>query len=1759
MGNDDVLLRELYFLVYKFLETSPCNDTLNVFRNELEQKGLLPEQYQWTSGITRPSTLCEVQKANPHITADYLFRVLCQSRNAISQISPPPIDGISTFLSSGRFSLLRSLTKKDTLLGQNDSSHDEPISSLVNYINKAPTLPSARFNDKFPRNVLSSLISREISGPKSITHLWPANFYGKYKQYCRRIGHLSAVFCVLFDRTGRYIFTGADDHLVKIWSADDGKLLSTLRGHMGEITDLAINYENTMLATGSCDKMIRVWCLKTTAPIVILNDHTAHITSVRFCPLMSSDDRYLVSTANDGCVCFWQYNAQTKVFNEKPIKFVERTRPNTHILCSTFSTGGVFLAIGCTDNYIRIYHVTAPLGPAKILEIQQHPDHVDSIQFSNFSAKLTSSSRDGVAFIWHYEKQNWRSIEIDPNLRLPGTPPPRDEPSRKLRISTIGWSSDDKYVITSINDCSIKVWESRDAKLKHVLYGHQDEVFVLESHPNDARIFLSAGHDGAVFLWDVVTGTSLNSFYNGADSCAIFDCKFSPDGFMFASTDNHGYLTLFGITQANPYEKIPEQLFFHTDYRPLIRDSNNYALDEQTQIAPHLMSPPFLVDIDGNPYPPNVQRLVPGREFCSAAQLIPTLMEEGPVANPEPRQRQTIDHMIQQLQRNAEQPNQVANNVPVGNDLNLQDARNRDRNALNQRNNGDVEGVRHSANFVTSGQLIRPFWHKKPVVTCLSDAEIVVVTQKQNDMARLEEEYYQAERRKKQDVHEVISIKIASQQQRFTRSKKRIIQQRRGVRSSVFSAQDGDNPVETDDENDEDFTGSSNTSEESDESDDSDWNTPSMPTAEASTSRKRKRNEVSSDDDARPETSKRRSMNTDHDDGDLRQSQLNQIRYLRCSKKYQTLTELPEEFKMPEWLTDCKPKRTPYFPQIGDEVVYFRFGHQKYIDLIKSFRLYNLSSSVKPYKLRGIDRDEIFAKIVDIRYDVKPPRLVTLKMMVIDPEAEEPFTGINFTVRYHDVANVVDFIILKKLYDTSIARNWNINDEFRSVIDDKWWFGKIDSIRHSNDSSYFQCFDVTWSNGDKEWLSPWDLEPIVDAVSDEYRHEGIPVTDEERFSFNIINDEEWPIATREEDRQRLVNGFIRIMQFSHAEEFSVPVDLNVHPIYGIIIAYPMDLSTVKSRIENNFYRRISTIKFDVNFIETNALNYNESNSDIVKKAKVITRVCNRFIDDDQCFDPLPIYLEVLSEANAQPSPSTSEPTNSVMEMQRTRRSLRRPRILASDSDNDHSFSRVRSQSSRMNNVSSRRFSKQSNRDTDSWKVACRKLLDQLLRSKDSEPFRSPVDPIQYPNYSHVIDTPMDLTTVKEQLLAGVYETSLDFRKDMRLIFMNSKTFNTNKKSRIYSMTIRLSNVFEEKMREILSNYKSSSRSKRSSSSKRPRHLPLSQIHDNESRICRNSSRVRTNRQSTLAIHDLSQPSSSYTHRSSQRINRQVTLNIPRASSSNSSSEKYGLRRRNKQLRRRYKEDSDESMDEADQDNYSASYRSSRIFDSRARRRAHYDHEEIEEEPAINDDIDNDLTDEEEKVKSPLDNIDEEEEEEEEDDDETENDETENEETDIDGDDNVIERDDEENHVDSDATQVDETDDDDMEENDKENTKGRRRPSRAAARKLVNYDENNDDESDTEVIREKSVNVRTRITRSSFAQINETSRESMSSNRSSNRASLDSEDEASRPVRRSQRKVRPRRRYSSESDFEANTRKHSSRQLPTALRTDYHVY
>lgn len=113
----------------------------------------------------------------------------------------------------------------------------------------------------------------------------------------------------------------------------------------------------------------------------------------------------------------------------------------------------------------------------------------------------------------------------------------------------------------------------------------------------------------------------------------------------------------------------------------------------------------------------------------------------------------------------------------------------------------------------------------------------------------------------------------------------------------------------------------------------------------------------------------------------------------------------------------------------------------------------------------------------------------------------------------------------------------------------------------------------------------------------------------------------------------------------------------------------------------------------------------------------------------------------------------------------------------------------------------------------------------MVAHPDSIPFRQPVDTEQYPDYLTLIDHPMDFSSIRGHLDADAYTTPKDFFKDVQLVFSNSKAFNTNKRSQIYLMTLRLRSLFEEKRDALLKKWRRKQRRRGNGSRFAPRREP----------------------------------------------------------------------------------------------------------------------------------------------------------------------------------------------------------------------------------------------------------------------------------------------------------------------------------------------
>lgn len=739
--------------------------------------------------------------------------------------------------------------------------------------------------------------------------------------------------------------------------------------------------------------------------------------------------------------------------------------------------------------------------------------------------------------------------------------------------------------------------------------GHTDEVYVLESHPKDSRICLSAGHDGQLFIWDIGNGVALNKFKNYVENHlhgGIYDAKWSPDGLTIAATDSHGHMLMFGVGSGHERLKIlPKELFFHTDYRPLIRDSNFYVMDEQTQSAPHLMSPPFLVDIDGNPYPPPMQRLVPGRENCPTDQLIPNLEIYEP---PEDQARSDIDRLIEAL-ANRQQV-EVVNENQDGN--NAETNRNRTSRINARRSNEPTDNSLRQG--IGTWQRESGYKFSRMVyVRPMNYATLQQIKKTVYNAGLTEQEVYRKEMRKRPLMINTsnnagsngsrLRGRVRNHQNRQTAyrtraNESRHIEEEPEEQLSTSSSATEDSTV---DEEDMEMSETSTTDTES--SDYSDWvaNEPGPVNLQPPKRSKRKPVERRN---YSPTTNKEVSTNPEN-------TTQNRKRKLPIPQQG---GEIPEVYRPPEWLSEVIPRKAPYYPQMGDEIYYLRQGHQRYLEAVRSKKVYDPGNRCEPWGHMELKPHEL-CKVIGIKYEIKPPRLCCLKVSIMDEDGH--LTGQSFTIKYHDMPDVLDFLVLRQTFDSAVNRNWGPGDRFRCMIDDSWWMGQIDSMNQLSDefpNSLFMCFKVRWDNGEYEYMSPWDLEPIdLHRLPNEVGG-AVPVLPGE---LNAIlyqpNLDEWPNGGRDDNCERIIIGLEQVMGLAIADPFLAPVDLSLYPAYAFVVEYPIDLNTIKARFENRFYRRIAAAQFDVRYLATNAEKFNESHSNIVKHARVITELCLKIL------------------------------------------------------------------------------------------------------------------------------------------------------------------------------------------------------------------------------------------------------------------------------------------------------------------------------------------------------------------------------------------------------------------------------------------------------------------------------------------------------------------------------------------------------------------
>ncbi|KAJ2156501.1 hypothetical protein GGF46_005146 [Coemansia sp. RSA 552] len=256
--------------------------------------------------------------------------------------------------------------------------------------------------------------------------------------------------------------------------------------------------------------------------------------------------------------------------------------------------------------------------------------------------------------------------------------------------------------------------------------------------------------------------------------------------------------------------------------------------------------------------------------------------------------------------------------------------------------------------------------------------------------------------------------------------------------------------------------------------------------------------------------------------------------------------------------------------------------------------------------------------------------------------------------------------------------------------------------------------------------------------------------------------------------------------------FLRPVDvvLDGCPTYYDVVKEPMDLGTVKLKLESQKYTKASEVEGDVRLMLNNCYLFNPAGTPVHAMGKQIEELFEA--EWARVGEPIASKRGAEGESPATPQQaqakrqrkkSFKDKPAEPKKTPRPRKQVRKKAELGDDPDAIMAY---------LDRAPSPAEPKEGD-----WWSACRRALLHVMAQPSALEFMVPVDPVRQnvPTYLDIVKTPMDLGTVRKKLDRVEYASKEAFYADVELVFTNCFLFNPPN-TFVHSQGQALQRIFE---------------------------------------------------------------------------------------------------------------------------------------------------------------------------------------------------------------------------------------------------------------------------------------------------------------------------------------------------------------------------
>ncbi|MCE9603506.1 MAG: hypothetical protein K8U03_01235 [Planctomycetia bacterium] len=306
-------------------------------------------------------------------------------------------------------------------------------------------------------------------------------------------GHVGAVAGVAFHPKGGQLATAGADGTLRLWNAPLPS--RPLSGAGKKINVLAASPNGQLIATATEDG-VQLWTAADGKVARPLAGHKGAVTALAW----KADSTQLATAGVDGTVRVW--NAA----DGRQITIYEAHK--TPVSAVSFTTDGAAVVSAGTDKLAQIWSAT----DAKPLQtLTGHTQPVTALASVFGGAFVVSGSTDATV-------RTWNATDGKPGTTINAGAP----------VTSLAVSGDGKLLVVGCQDKLVKVFQLADGKLVATHTGHAQPVGSVAWNSKNTRI-ASASNDGALRVWDAVTGQLLETLSPGATILPTSVSFLAPD------------------------------------------------------------------------------------------------------------------------------------------------------------------------------------------------------------------------------------------------------------------------------------------------------------------------------------------------------------------------------------------------------------------------------------------------------------------------------------------------------------------------------------------------------------------------------------------------------------------------------------------------------------------------------------------------------------------------------------------------------------------------------------------------------------------------------------------------------------------------------------------------------------------------------------------------------------------------------------------------------------------------------------------------------------------------------------------------------------------------------------------------------------------------------------------------------------------------------------------------------------------------------